>query len=242
MVEMLTVITIIVILVALILAMISTGRERGRRIGCLNNLRQLMQASLMYADDDAEGNLSTAIHDTNDVLSFLYPTYVANLNVFICPSSENEIRSDQFVTNPLTGQKELYDLTGYAGSITNAGTSYELFGFMNHTPDTPNYTDVKMLGGRLKVRGVKKTLSSIQSYRHMYDTFGLKGTVPGPSAIWLIPDGDEPPGRQNFPDPNNNHGDEGSNVAFCDGHVEWIPTKRYLYRYELSQDENRSRP
>ena len=70
----------------------------------------------------------------------------------------------------------------------------------------------------------------------------LKGVVPGPAQIWLIPDGDEPPGRQNFPDKNNNHGDRGGNVVFCDGHAMWVPTSRYDYMYELSQDENRSAP
>ena len=101
-------------------------------------------------------------------------------------------------------------------------------------------TEITVYGQTVTVGGTRKTVSSVQSYTHQYDTFGLKGVVPGPAQIWLILDGDEPPLYQNFPDMNNNHGDKGGNVVCCDGHVEWVPTSQYLYRYELSQDENRT--
>lgn len=241
-IEILTVVAIITMLVALFLSSISSAREKARRIGCVNNMRQMIQGALLYAEDDSQGSLSSALDDGKDVLSYLYPNFVSTLDTFVCPSTENYIRTDRFVTNPFTGQKELLDLTGYNGSATSPGPSYEVFGFMNATPDTPNYTEVKVLGQTRRVPGVKKTLSSIQSHTHHYNAFGLRGVAAGPSGIWLFLDGDEPPGIPNFPDANNNHGDSGSNIAFCDGHVEWVPTKRYVYSYELSQDENRSGP
>ena len=72
----------------------------------------------------------------------------------------------------------------------------------------------------------------------MYDSFGLKGTIPGHSQIWLIPDGDEPPGQQNYAGPNNNHGANGENVLFCDGYMmDGFPHKEYSHRYALSQDD-----
>ncbi len=240
--ELVVVIAIICILVALLLPSLSRTRESTRRTACRNNLRQLIQGSIMYAHDDSIGSLSSAFHDTNDVLTYLHPKYIPTLRTFICPSTENYIRQDVFITNVLTGAQELYDLTGYAGSTTNAGASYEMFGFMNYTPDTPNYTDFTALGKNFRVKGVKKTLSSVENYVHYYGTFGLKGIKPGPSQIWLVLDGDEPPGNQNYPDPNNNHGAEGGNVSFCDGHVQWVPVKKYVYQYELSQDENRTEP
>jgi prepilin-type processing-associated H-X9-DG protein len=239
--ELLVTIAIIAVLLALLLTSLSHARERARRVGCLNNLRQLISGALIYADDDPQGNLSNAIHDTNDVMTFLYPKYVPTLKLYVCPSTENYIRQDTFITNPFTMQPELYDLTGCAGNATNAGTSYELWGFMNYTgPDTQSFTDLPILGKTVRVRGVKKTLTTVQNYVHTYDSFGLKGTTPGPSRILLLLDGDEPPGYQNFPDENNNHGAQGGNVSFCDGHVEWIPAKDYLHTCELSQDENRT--
>ncbi len=239
--ELLVVVGILSLLMALTVPAVLQAREKARRAVCLNNLRQIIQGSFLYAGD-FRGHFSNALYDTNDVLAYLYPSYVDSLESYVCPSTDNYIREKVSIVNPTTGATELYDLTGYAGSITNAGTSYELFGFMNATPENLSTTSF-LIGSRQHLAsGTKKTQESVQSYVHQYNAFGLRGRVPGPSQIWLALDGDEPPGRQNYPDANNNHGESGGNVSFCDGHVEWITASRYLYRFELSQDQNRSHP
>jgi prepilin-type N-terminal cleavage/methylation domain-containing protein len=238
-VELLVVIAILGILAALLLPTLSQVKVRAVRTQCQNNLRQLGIGVMLYAHDDSGGNFSDAIDDTNDNVNFLYPAYIPELKTFLCPGAANHIRADYKLPHPDTGEAQLFDLSGYAGSRTNFGTSYELFGFMNAYSGSSNFTDVRIGSRILKASGVRKSLSTVQSYTHMFDTFGLQGTKPGPSQIWLLPDGDDPPGRQNFPDPQNNHGAAGGNVLHCDGHAEWIPTKIYLFRYELSQDEQR---
>jgi len=237
--ELLVTIAIVGILVALLLPALGIAKEKARRSSCINNIKQLMMGALMYADDDARGNYTDSLHDTNDNYNFLYSQYVPILRSFICPSTQNRIRPELLITNSLTGRMELADLSEYAGDTKSPGTSYELFGFMNATDTASSYTDLSVNGYSVRVKGIRKSLNSVLTYRHQHEACGLKGSVPGASGIWLIPDGDDPPGRQNFPDKNNNHGDQGGNVGFCDGHAEWIPMKRYLYSYELSQDENR---
>ena len=61
--------------------------------------------------------------------------------------------------------------------------------------------------------------------------------------MWIIYDEDDrnasDPNRQNedYPDAGDNHGKEGENLVFCDGHAEWVTQKNYLYRWFRGTDE-----
>jgi prepilin-type processing-associated H-X9-DG protein len=68
--------------------------------------------------------------------------------------------------------------------------------------------------------------------------------IAGPSQTFIILDNMEPHAAQgwpweNWPNPYDGHGKDGGNVAFADGHAEWIGKRTWNYRYELSEDTGR---
>jgi prepilin-type N-terminal cleavage/methylation domain-containing protein/prepilin-type processing-associated H-X9-DG protein len=236
-IEVLTVTAILGILAGLLFPALAAAKERTRRSGCANNLRQLGLALQMYAQDDARGSLSGKVDSEDQDLNWLNNGYVDSPRIFNCPSTLNYVRTNLAV-NQFTGavgQKDLMFLA--AGRGHTPGLSYQGFGFLGVGVDT--WEEIPIPGGMKTVNGIRKDLNNILTYRHFHNAFGLKGTIPGPARLWIVID-QTLPGIRYYPDRQDNHGEAGGQVGFCDGHVEWVPVRQYVYSYELSQDENRT--
>jgi prepilin-type N-terminal cleavage/methylation domain-containing protein/prepilin-type processing-associated H-X9-DG protein len=122
------------------------------------------------------------------------------------------------------------------------GTSYEVSGYLNGNDD--------VVTGIYNIRKTQKTCAGYRYQniaRYQIDsvvhTYNIKGQNASPVNMLLMYDGDDQvttgghTSNDNYPDSIDNHGSDGGNVIFCDGHASWVPQRAYPEMWAFGTDE-----
>ena len=210
-IELLVVISIIALLAAMLLPVLASAKSKGRQIACVNNLRQLVTAWIMYAGDNNTkfavnlptqspaqpqatnsanwtcGDMKISQEATNATLlqlGQLYP-YASQTAIYRCAS-------DTFLSNGVSHVRS-YSMNGWVGSRVMSALRGG-FGYQTYVKES-----------EMAAKGTSTIWVFIEEHEASIDD------------PWFLVTMDDSQPFASFP---ASHHQRGYNLSFADGHVE----------------------
>jgi prepilin-type N-terminal cleavage/methylation domain-containing protein/prepilin-type processing-associated H-X9-DG protein len=205
-IELLVVIAIIAILAAILFPVFARAREKARQASCLSNVKQIMLAWRMYAQDyDGQFTHHVFAYGLPQAYWWYYPlqAYVKNVQIFQCPSDpvEHNFKNDPMASCSY-GMNWLYCNGRYIRSSS---------GSWNYTPYVPP---------PWKVGGCEEFIDNPADTIAVTDCYGV--TSSGGANVFV--NDAQSGGGVTYVAYWNNVADrhnEGVNCGYVDGHAKW---------------------
>ena len=220
-IELLVVVGIIAILASFLMPAIARAKESGKRIACINNMRQFGLAVMMYADEN-EGQFPP--RSSPFWMTRLLPFY-QNIGILKCPSDEVQAMPTNGVTGPL--------LTLFGASTADvAARSYIINGWNDWFETSLTAGEYVIFQNHQWQYGMRQT-----SIKYPSETilFGEKLT----ESFHVHMDFFQGAGNDQDQIEHSRHsnsskpGSGGSNFTFSDGSVKFLKLGRSVYPLNL---------
>ncbi len=211
-IEMLVVIAVIAVLTGLLVPVLGSANGSARRVQCLNNVRQITLAAISQATDRRTGIYIFTESDASDDLNHVFPEYIRENKVAICPDTTNVV-GDPLVKKNIGNVVNPYyvninpDLarSAYGPDDSSGGHSYEVYGYYMRG----DYPDAVVDGEPYRRVGYGDEGGNLLKVAEL--------TVRHPERTFLILDNDGWRGHNLLPDGDAH--EIGGHYGFLDGHA-----------------------